>query len=93
MLHHVDLKLYEKSHINMASMYVRYSDDILYIGTQYENAMSILEEELNKMSMKLNPKKEEYLTGDKWFKFLGFMIKGIDPIDHLLCYHCYTSLK
>ena len=38
--------------------------------------MSILEEELNKMSMKLNPKKVEYLTGDKWFKFLGFMIKG-----------------
>ena len=76
MLYHVDLKLYEKSRINMASMYVRYSDDILYIGTQYENAMSILEEELNKMSMKLNPKKVEYLTGDKWFKFLGFMIKG-----------------
>lgn len=76
MLHHVDLKLYEKSRINMASMYVRYSDDILYIGHQYENAMSILEEELNKMSMKLNPKKVEYLTGDKWFKFLGFMIKG-----------------
>lgn len=76
MLHHVDLKLYEKSRINMASMYVRYSDDILYIGTQYESAMSILEEELNKMSMKLNPKKVEYLTGDKWFKFLGFMIKG-----------------
>ena len=49
----------------MASMYVRYSDDILYIGHQYENAMSILEEELNKMSMKLNPKKVEYLTGDK----------------------------
>ena len=26
--------------------------------------------------MKLNPKKVEYLTMDKWFKFLGFSIKG-----------------
>lgn len=57
-------------------MYTRYSDDILYIGSGYEKAMGFLEKELQKMSMKLNPKKVEYLTGDKWFKFLGFMIKG-----------------
>lgn len=75
MLNRIDLQLYKQSCMSMASMYVRYSDDILFIGPKYEKAMEILEEELNKMSMKLNPKKVEYLTHDKWFKFLGFLIK------------------
>ncbi|WP_270425410.1 reverse transcriptase domain-containing protein [Blautia intestinalis] len=56
--------------------YVRYSDDILFIGTNYEEGMEILKEELEKMNMHLNPKKVEYLDKDRWFKFLGFMIKG-----------------
>lgn len=56
--------------------YVRYSDDMLFIGKDYEKAMSILQRELKEKSMKLNPKKVEYLTADKWFKFLGFSIKG-----------------
>lgn len=56
--------------------YVRYSDDILFIGTNYEEGMKILKEELEKMNMHLNPKKVEYLNKDRWFKFLGFMIKG-----------------
>lgn len=38
--------------------------------------MSILEQRLGEKSMKLNPKKVEYVTADKWFKFLGFSIKG-----------------
>lgn len=56
--------------------YVRYSDDMLFIGEDYEKAMSVLQERLGEMSMALNPKKVEYLTSDKWFKFLGFSIKG-----------------
>lgn len=56
--------------------YVRYSDDMLFIGEDYEKAMTILQQRLGKMSMTLNPKKVEYLTSDKWFKFLGFSIKG-----------------
>lgn len=56
--------------------YVRYSDDMLFIGEDYEKAMSILQRELKEKSMKLNPKKVEYLTADKWLKFLGFSIKG-----------------
>ena len=35
-----------------------------------------MQEELGKMRMTLNPKKVEYLTNDKWFKFLGFSIRG-----------------
>jgi hypothetical protein len=31
---------------------------------------------LNEMEMELNPKKVEVLTKDRWFKFLGFNIKG-----------------
>lgn len=56
--------------------YVRYSDDMLFIGKDYEKAMSVLQDRLSEMSMTLNPKKVEYLTSDKWFKFLGFSIKG-----------------
>ena len=68
---HIDDKL---SSLN--GYYVRYSDDMIFVGPDYEKAMEILSSELQKMQMKLNPKKVEYLTHDKWFKFLGFSIKG-----------------
>lgn len=56
--------------------YVRYSDDILYIGQDYIEAKMLLNNQLNIMEMKLNPKKVELIHKDKWFKFLGFNIKG-----------------
>lgn len=56
--------------------YVRYSDDMLFIGADYEKAMELLRKRLSEKSMQLNPKKVEYLTVDHWFKFLGFSIKG-----------------
>lgn len=68
---HIDDKL---SSLN--GYYVRYSDDMIFVGPDYKEAMEILSSELQKMQMKLNPKKVEYLTHDKWFKFLGFSIKG-----------------
>lgn len=64
----------ELSQLN--GFYVRYSDDMLFIGDDYEKAMTVLQQRLSEMSMALNPKKVEYLTADKWFKFLGFSIKG-----------------
>lgn len=72
-----DVMLYEiDDHLSeLKGMYVRYSDDILYIGRFYDYAMNVLEKNLEIMSMKLNPKKVEYLSYDRWFKFLGFMIK------------------
>ena len=60
----------------MDGFYVRYSDDMLFVGTDYEKAMLDFQKRLAEMSMKLNPKKVEYLTVDRWFKFLGFSIKG-----------------
>lgn len=71
-LFHIDKKLYTMCD----GYYVRYSDDILYIRDNYLEGMNILNEELNKMEMQLNPKKVEFLDKDHWFKFLGFMIKG-----------------
>ena len=70
-LYHVDEML-----SNLDGYYVRYSDDTLFIGRDYKRAMEIMSVELGKMQMKLNPKKVEYLTNDRWFKFLGFSIKG-----------------
>ena len=58
--------------------YVRYSDDILIIGDEWEKGKEILERRLNEKELILNPKKVEVLTKDKFFKFLGFMIRGTE---------------
>ena len=71
LLYHIDSKL-----SGMDGYYVRYSDDMLYIGRDYDKAMEVLTSELMAMDMKLNPKKVEYLSNDKWFKFLGYAVKG-----------------
>ena len=71
LLYHIDSKL-----SSMDGYYVRYSDDMLYIGKDYDKAMEALTSELMAMDMKLNPKKVEYLSNDKWFKFLGYAVKG-----------------
>lgn len=56
--------------------YVRYSDDLLIIGTGWEVAFKIIQNMLSEMEMTLNPKKVEIVYKDKWVKFLGFNIKG-----------------
>lgn len=56
--------------------YVRYSDDLLYIGEKREMAFEIVKSILGEMKMTLNPKKVETVYKDKWVKFLGFNIKG-----------------
>lgn len=73
-----DVLLYELDEelSSMDGFYVRYSDDMLFVGKDYERAMNVLIERLSDMEMKLNPKKVEYLSDDRWFKFLGFSIKG-----------------
>lgn len=72
-IRHIDDKLSA-----LDGYYVRYSDDMIFVGKDYQKAMDILKSELESMGMKLNPKKVEYLTKDHWFKFLGFSIKGKD---------------
>lgn len=67
-LYHID------SLLSGLGYYVRYSDDMLFIGENYQKAMEILTRKLEEMQMKLNPKKVEYLERDRWFKFLGFAL-------------------
>jgi len=73
LLYHIDDKLSK-----MNGNYRRYSDDMLYIGSDYKAAMKMLCDMLGEMQMSLNPKKVEYLTHTRWFKFLGYSIKGAD---------------
>lgn len=56
--------------------YVRYSDDILIVGKDWCQGHLLLETMLNEKGLVLNPKKVEVLTKDKFFKFLGFSIRG-----------------
>lgn len=56
--------------------YVRYSDDLMYIGNEYGTAFQVVKTMLENMGMTLNPKKVEQIYKDKWVKFLGFNIKG-----------------
>lgn len=57
-------------------MYVRYSDDLLIVGNDWKIGQAMLKDMLTDMGLMLNPKKVEVLRKDKWFKFLGFNIKG-----------------
>lgn len=70
-LYHIDERL-----SRLRGVYCRYSDDAIFVGEDWQEAKRIMEEELAKMQMKLNPKKVEFLDADHWFKFLGFSIKG-----------------
>ena len=56
--------------------YVRYSDDLLIIGDDWQIAFAVVKAMLAEMEMTLNPKKIEQVTKDRWVKFLGFNIKG-----------------
>lgn len=56
--------------------YVRYSDDLLYVGSEWGAAFPTLKAMLADMEMTLNPKKVERVFKNKWVKFLGFSIKG-----------------
>ena len=73
MLYNIDEKLSK-----LKGVYTRYSDDILFVGEDYQLAMDILKEELSAMEMKLNRKKVDYITHNNRFCFLGFSIKGED---------------
>lgn len=66
----------DKAISEMNVFYVRYSDDLLALGDGWEQAYATIKKMLGEMELELNPKKVEILTKDKWFKFLGFNIKG-----------------
>ena len=71
LLHDLDEEL-----SGMTGYYVRYSDDMLFIGKDYGKAMQVLEQKLGEKSMKLNPKKVEYLMSDAGSSFSGSASRG-----------------
>ena len=70
-LYHIDEVISQ-----LPGYYVRYSDDLMYIGNEYGTAFQLVKTMLENMEMTLNPKKVEQIYKDKWVKFLGFNIKG-----------------
>ena len=70
-LYHIDKAVSE-----LDVYYVRYSDDLLALGNEWEKAYALIKKMLDNMELELNPKKVETLYKDRWFKFLGFYIKG-----------------
>jgi RNA-directed DNA polymerase len=70
-LYHIDDELSQ-----LDGYYVRYCDDMLFIGRDHQKAFTILKNRLAEMDMSLNPRKVEMLSPNRWFKFLGFSIKG-----------------
>ena len=70
-LYHID-----KAVSMLPGYYVRYSDDLMYIGDESGSAFAIVRLLLKDMNMTLNPKKVEQVYKDRWVKFLGFYIKG-----------------
>jgi hypothetical protein len=57
-------------------LYYRYSDDCLTIDSNVDEIVDDINNICIKYGTHLNPKKIKPVYGDKWFKFLGFNIKG-----------------
>lgn len=62
----------------VCGFYRRYSDDILALECDSGIVIGVLEEELGKIGLCLNPNKLEFINEDTEFKFLGYGIKGDD---------------
>ncbi len=70
------LKEVDEAMDKMCQVYYRYSDDLLLIGNNPDEAMAKLTEILAKKGLQVNQKKVEPLYADQWFTFLGCKIKG-----------------
>lgn len=57
-------------------IYYRYSDDTLFIGEDWKQAMEVMSQMLADLGLTLNPKKVQYITAETPFTFLGFSIRG-----------------
>ena len=56
-------------------IYMRYSDDAIFIGRQWREAYERFKEMIGEIGLILNDKKTERITDQEWFEFLGFSIK------------------
>ena len=60
----------------MCEYYCRYSDDMLLLGANAEEALVVLKQMLSERGLSLNPNKIEKIDSWHEFKFLGFGLKG-----------------
>lgn len=67
LLYHIDCRL-----SSMDGCYMRYSDDMVFIGPEHAKAMECLRNELAGMGLSLNPRKVESIVCGRWFSFLGY---------------------
>lgn len=56
--------------------YVRYSDDIIYIGENYSEATEVIVSNLREIGLVLNEKKIEDVVAGEFIRFLGYNIRG-----------------
>ena len=61
---------------NRGGLYVRYSDDIIYLGDDYDEVTEILRNRLAQLGLRLNEQKVTDIIAGKYFCFLGFEIHG-----------------
>ena len=59
-------------------LYKRYSDDILILGPDFEQAQAILYRKLAEKGLTINPKKVTAIDAATAFTFLGFKIRGAE---------------
>lgn len=73
-----DVVLYEldKFMSKKYSFYCRYSDDLIVIHDNIDEITNDINRIVSKYGVSLNLKKTETLYKDRWFKFLGFNLKG-----------------
>lgn len=56
--------------------YCRYSDDCITIHDNPDEVIKDMNSIISKYGVSLNPRKVQVLYSNKWFKFLGFSLKG-----------------
>lgn len=56
--------------------YMRYSDDIIYVGEHYEKVTALIRHHLGGMGLSLNDSKTEDIHPDRFVRFLGYDIRG-----------------
>lgn len=61
---------------NKYPLYIRYSDDSLTCSDDIDEAVNDINRLANQYGIQLNPSKIKPVYIDKYFKFLGFLIKG-----------------
>ncbi len=61
---------------NRQGLYERYSDDLIYVGSDYEEATTQIRNMLGELGLVLNTNKIEDIKADRFVRYLGYNIRG-----------------